>query len=86
MLVRDMDASAQAPEIRKAVGEIIRRRRRDRDLTQRQLGEMVGVSGAQILTFEKGIRPIEVTRLVAIARVLDIKLGELDQPLRERAA
>ncbi|HEV2673277.1 MAG TPA: helix-turn-helix transcriptional regulator [Aliidongia sp.] len=81
-----MDASAQAPEIRKAVGEIIRRRRRDRDLTQRQLGEMVGVSGAQILTFEKGIRPIEVTRLVAIARVLDIKLGELDQPLRERAA
>ena len=54
------------------VGENIRRIRQERNLTQRQLGEMVGASEAYIRAYESGRRNPKPASLEKIANALSV--------------
>ena len=54
------------------VGENIRRIRQERNLTQRQLGEMVGASEAYIRAYESGRRNPKPSSLEKIANALSV--------------
>ncbi len=58
-------------------GERLARLRRDRGLTQTQIGEVLGVSQQQVVAFEKGRRRVPISSLPALARALDVSLEEL---------
>ena len=51
--------------------------RRDQELTQAQLGELVGVSQQQIASFEIGRRRVPVSLLAALATGLAVTVEEL---------
>lgn len=59
------------------VGENIRRIRKERGLTQKQLGEMVGVSEAYIRAYESGRRNPKQQSLEAIATALHVNVEAL---------
>ncbi len=54
------------------VGENIRRIRKERGLTQKQLGELIGVSEAYIRTYESGRRNPKPSTLEKIAKALAV--------------
>lgn len=54
------------------VGENIRRIRQERNLTQRQLGEMVGASETYIRAYESGRRNPKPSSLEKIADALSV--------------
>jgi transcriptional regulator with XRE-family HTH domain len=66
-----------------AVGIRIRALRRAAGHTQKQLAAHVGVTNAQLHRYEAGISRVATSRLVAIARALDVRVEEL---LSESAA
>ncbi|MCR5876545.1 helix-turn-helix domain-containing protein [Phenylobacterium sp. J426] len=59
------------------IGARIRVRRRALRLSQRRLGERVGVTFQQIQKYESGSQRLSVVRLLAIAGALDCSVGEL---------
>lgn len=63
--------------IYKAMGARIRRRRRELDVTQRELGEAVGLCTSAVTLIEQGKRRVFVHTLVGIANRLDVSLAEL---------
>lgn len=54
------------------VGQRVREARKAAGMTQAELGEEIGVTGAAIAHLEAGTRDTTVTRLTAIAQVLDL--------------
>jgi len=61
----------------KDLGARIAALRRDRGLTQTQLGEMIGVSQQQIVSFEKGRRKVPASALPKLSRALGVTVEEL---------
>lgn len=61
----------------KSVGERIRKARKQRDLTQEKLADMVGVTSTYIGFIEQGQRVPSIKTADKIARVLRIKLSDL---------
>ena len=60
------------------VGENIRRIRLERNLTQKQLGELLGTSEAYIRAYESGRRNPKPATLKKIADVLDVNSEVLE--------
>jgi transcriptional regulator with XRE-family HTH domain len=61
----------------KELGSRIAALRKDRGLTQTQLGEMIGVSQQQVVSFEKGRRRVPVSTLPKLSRALGVAVEEL---------
>ena len=59
------------------LGKRIAGLRNERDLTQAQLAEVLGISQQQMLSFEKGRRRIAVVTLSILADVLGVDAQEL---------
>ena len=59
------------------LGIRIAERRKAQDLTQAQLGELVGVTQQQIASFEIGRRRIPVSALPLLAKALDVSIEAL---------
>ena len=59
------------------LGTRIAERRKAQDLTQAQLGELVGVTQQQIASFEIGRRRIPVSNLPLLAKALDVSIEAL---------
>src|SRR6266511_3625149 len=59
------------------VGDLLRARREDADLTQEQLGQRVGLTRTSISNFESGRQRIQIDKLYEIAEVLKLQPGEL---------
>lgn len=64
-----------------SLGKLIRKARRDRDLTQSQVADMAGVSRSLIATIETGLGEPSLATLKKIAQVLDISMSELSAAL-----
>jgi transcriptional regulator with XRE-family HTH domain len=64
-------------EINKYVGNKIREFRKRRNLTQKELGEKIGVKHNTISAYENGTNSPEQSALFKIARALDIKVDDL---------
>lgn len=60
------------------MGEKIRKRRIELNMTQAQLAERLGISRVQVSYFETGAREVvKIGTLMAIASALDISIDEL---------
>ena len=59
------------------LGSRIATLRKDRGLTQTQLGEMIGVSQQQVVSFEKGRRKVPVSALPRLSKTLGVSVEEL---------
>lgn len=53
------------------LGRAVRRLRRDRDLTQGQLADRVGLNRTSVTNIEKGSQALSVSLLVKLARSMD---------------
>lgn len=60
-----------------ALGESIRTRRNERQLTQEALALRVGISRPSLANIERGQQRLTVDQLVEIAGVLEVSLDEL---------
>lgn len=61
----------------RAVGEQIRRLRRTAGMTLKNLGNAVGISSVQLQRYEVGTSRIAASRLLAIARALNVRADTL---------
>lgn len=59
----------------------IRELRHQKNLTQNELGNMVGVSNKLISCWERGTRTMDANQLVAVANALSIEPSEFFLPL-----
>lgn len=59
------------------IGALVREHRRKRGMSQPDLGEALGVLGAQVQHYETGHTPLTVVKLVKIAEVLRCKTLDL---------
>lgn len=64
--------------IKKSIGEKIKKYRKNLGLTQIELAEKVGVKSLSILKYEKGERDIPFSLLVKICNVLNINIKEFE--------
>jgi transcriptional regulator with XRE-family HTH domain len=60
-----------------AVGARIRRRRRELDLSQTQLGKALGITFQQVQKYERGSNRVSASMLVKAAAALDISVADL---------
>lgn len=58
----------------KQIGNLIRRARKNRDMSQKQLGDKVGLRQATISQIENGHPATRVDNLLAILAALDLEL------------
>ena len=63
--------------IPKGLGRKIKELRENKDITQLEMAEMIGVSSTYVGFIEQGVRNPSVATLDKIARVLNVKLSEL---------
>jgi len=61
------------------LGHRIKQLRLRAGLTQHQVARQLGVSDQQIHKFEKGSNRVSASRLLALARVFDVAVGDLFQ-------
>lgn len=54
----------------KEIGEILRKARRDRELSQQELADALGLTQDTISLIERGKRPLKVVELRALSKVL----------------
>lgn len=57
------------------IGQVIKKLRKERNLTQTELGERMGVKKSAIALYEKGRDNISLTTLKRIAEALDAELS-----------
>ena len=60
-----------------AVGARIRRIRKDRQVSQQQLAQLVGLTFQQMQKYETGANRVSASKLVAIAKALEVSASEL---------
>ena len=70
---------SRSPEedLQRAVGESIRRMRKDRDLTLKQMARRTGLSVSLLSQIERAESSASISSLYKIATALDVKVGEL---------
>lgn len=64
-------------EMTEAVGLAVRRIRRQRALSQEQLGDASGLHRTYISDIERGVRNASLTSLVRLADALEVRLSRL---------
>jgi transcriptional regulator with XRE-family HTH domain len=77
MAFAESEITAEAARTRRALGAVIRRRRESAAITLTQLADRAGVSPAFLSEVERGLKEISADRLSALARALDLPLGDL---------
>ncbi len=69
-----------------ALGKLIQQKRRDRQLSQEQLGFLSNLDRTYISGIERGIRNPSLTALVSLANGLNITVSELLKDLETEVA
>lgn len=59
------------------IGEVIKNRRKQLGLTQRDLAKIAGVTQATVCLLEKGGRKIQYKTAISLANALDLELSDL---------
>lgn len=75
--MQHMQIEVESARLDREIGARVRRARKERGLTQTQLGEALNVSFQQVQKYERGTNRISSSALVLIARVLDVSPHEL---------
>ena len=58
----------------KRIGELISKIRKEKNLTQEELGNKLNVSGKSVSKWERGINLPDISILTDLCRILDIKI------------
>jgi transcriptional regulator with XRE-family HTH domain len=75
-------SAARSPvELDRALGDAIRLRRRDLNLSQHELAQACGISFQQIQKYEYGENRVSFSRLVQIAHALECRVADLTSAL-----
>ena len=64
-------------DLTKALGRVIRDRRRERGLSQEQFGELAGMHRTYVGMVERGEKNITLTNIVKVGQALEIPASEL---------
>jgi transcriptional regulator with XRE-family HTH domain len=64
-------------EFNEKVGNAIKNARRDRNLTQKELGNLVGLTENQIQKYETYVRNISLENIYLICKALNLSLDKL---------
>jgi transcriptional regulator with XRE-family HTH domain len=67
----------QSPDIDRFLGHRIKQLRLLACMSQEQVARQLGVSSQQVYKYEKGMDRFPTARLLAIARVFDVKVADL---------
>ena len=67
----------------KMIGQIIKQRREQLNISQERLGEMIGVSYQQIQKYEKGTNKVSAERLFSIAKNLEVPISFFFESTKE---
>ncbi len=59
------------------IGQLIAERRKERKMTQNQLGELLGISGKSVSKWERGINMPDLDKLKQLCIILDIELEDI---------
>lgn len=70
--------------VHKIMGNRLRQLRLEREISQQELGEKLGVSFQQVQKYEKGANRIDAGRLIQIAEALDCDINEFYDGLTQR--
>ena len=66
------------------IGDMIKRARKNKSLTQEQLGKLVGVQKAQISKLEKSAKNVTIDTIIKVFDALDTRIKmSLDMPKRK---
>lgn len=76
-----MDES-ESDQLDVALGAAVRSLRRDRRMSQADLGGVLGVSFQQVQKYERGTNRISFSTLMRVCKALDCSLDELLAPLQ----
>ena len=57
------------------LGDAVKRTRKERKLTQQQLGEIVGVKKAQISKIENGLNNVTINTIMKVFKALQVKIN-----------
>lgn len=58
-------------------GDFIRQRRKELNMTQKQLGEAIGVSFRQISWIEKNVNGTTIPKLFKLAKALNVDINQI---------
>jgi transcriptional regulator with XRE-family HTH domain len=70
---------------RRAFALLLRKHRRQKGITQGELGNALGVTGNAICNYETCRASPELQHLIAIANYLGFSLGELQDAMKEKS-
>ena len=60
-----------------AFATVIRKARRDRNLSQEQLAELAGLHPTQVSFVERALRDVKITTMLKLVRALDMTPGQV---------
>ena len=64
-------------ELSKVVGENIRRKRKENNLTQRQLADYLKICESSVSKYEKGTTDIPLSKLSELSKIFNVSIVEL---------
>jgi transcriptional regulator with XRE-family HTH domain len=67
----------ESKELLKRIGKKIYERRKDKNLTQEQLAELLGMTASGFAKIERGASNISVSRIAEIAKKLEMDMNDL---------
>ena len=76
--------SETAGSIRTELGAVIRRRREEAERSLNELASAADVSTAYLSEVERGLKDISTDKLAAVARALELPIGDLYLELAQR--
>lgn len=72
--------SLAVPELRKMVCQRLREYRKRAGLSQREVGDRLGISGTAVGYVEQGVRRLDIDALQALAELYGVRLRDLLDP------
>ena len=70
-------------EIERHIGQQLKKRRQDLNLTQQQVAETLGVTGQQIYKYEQGVDRLAASRLLKLSKILCVPISFFYKGLEE---
>jgi transcriptional regulator with XRE-family HTH domain len=78
MKLREVRVLNNLEEIKLQIATTLKRIRIEKNITQKELGDHLGVGGSTISAWERGQNSIDITVLVKICEFLGISINEFD--------
>lgn len=76
-----MKTSRTKPEVKKYIGEQIRMLRKEKGMTQKELGDLLGLKNNSISAIERGVNSFESNMMFKIAKIFNVKADDLFPPM-----